>query len=50
VNVVKRFDGTARSADASGTISDGTTNFSPQPATGAVLSSVKRGELDVTHQ
>jgi hypothetical protein len=48
--VLKRFDGTARTASASGTVSDGTTNFTPEPASFATLASVRRGELDITHQ
>jgi hypothetical protein len=48
--VLKRFDGTGRLAAASGTVSDGTTNFTPEPADFAQLSSVRQGELDIIHQ
>jgi hypothetical protein len=48
--VLKRFDGTARGANSSGTVSDGTTNFTPEPAAFATLASVRRGELDISHQ
>ncbi|MCM8748573.1 hypothetical protein NET02_05395 [Thermomicrobiaceae bacterium CFH 74404] len=44
-----RFDGTFRTAQASGPISDGTTDFTPDPAVFANMSSVKQGELVVTH-
>lgn len=44
-----RFDATFRSAEASGTIWDGTTNFTPEPAVFADMASVKVGELIVTH-
>jgi hypothetical protein len=46
----KRFDGTGRHGVASGTVSDGTTNFTPQPALVAELGSIRRGELDIIHQ
>jgi len=39
-----------RFAAASGTVSDGTTNFTPEPASFAQLSSLKRGELDISHE
>jgi hypothetical protein len=48
--VLKRFDGTSRQAAAAGTVSDGTTNFTPEPATNATLGSIRRGELDIIHQ
>jgi hypothetical protein len=48
--VLKRFDATARPASASGTVSDGTTNFTPEPASFAQLASVRRGELDISRQ
>jgi hypothetical protein len=50
IKIVKRFDGTGRLAAASGTVSDGTTNFTPEPASFAQLSSLKRGELDISHE
>jgi len=48
----ERFDRTFREATASGTVSDGTTNFTPQPAAAgdAHLASVKQGEVDIIHQ
>jgi hypothetical protein len=47
--VFKRFDGTGRAAAASGTVSDGTTNFTPEPALNADLGSIRQGELDIIH-
>jgi hypothetical protein len=47
--VLKRFDGTGRAAAASGTVSDGTTNFTPEPALAAGLGSIRQGELDIIH-
>ena len=48
------FDGTFRQATASGTVSDGTTNFTPEPAlltTGnTILGSIKVGEVDIAYQ
>src|SRR6266498_5224316 len=46
------LDGTFRQATASGTVSDGTTNFTPEPAllTGNTrLGSIKVGEVDIIH-
>jgi hypothetical protein len=40
-----RFRGTFRSAEASGTVSDGTTNFTPEPSLGADLGLVKSGDV-----
>jgi hypothetical protein len=50
--VNERFESTFREAIASGTVSDGTTNFTPQPAPpgDAHLASVKQGEVDITRQ
>jgi hypothetical protein len=50
--VNERFERTFREAIASGTVSDGTTNFTPQPAPPgeALLASVKEGEVDITRQ
>jgi hypothetical protein len=48
--VNKYFDGTFRTAGAAGTVSDGTTNLTPEPATFAQLGSVRQGELDIIHQ
>jgi hypothetical protein len=42
-----RFDGTFREAAASGTVSDGTTNFTPEPAAFAALRSVKEGAVTI---
>jgi len=47
------LNGTFRQATASGTVSDGTTNFTPEPAllTGNTrLGLIKVGEVDITHQ
>ena len=43
------FDGTFRDAEASGTVSDGTTNFTPEPPFIAEMGSVKEGELAIEH-
>jgi hypothetical protein len=43
------FTGTSRNAAASGTVSDGTTNFTPQPAVSAEMGSTKRGEVVIIH-
>ncbi len=48
--VNSRFDGTFRNANASGTVSDGVTNFTPDPSVFAELGSVKTGEVDIIHQ
>jgi len=45
-----RFTGTRRNATASGTVSDGTTNFTPQPAVSAEMGSTKRGEVVIIHE
>jgi hypothetical protein len=47
--VNSRFDGTFRDATASGTVTDGTTNFTPEPAVFADMGSVKQGEVDIIH-
>lgn len=44
-----RFAGTFRDAEASGTVSDGTTNFAPEPAIFANFASVKNGEVVIIH-
>lgn len=47
------LDGTFRQATASGTVSDGTTNFTPEPAlltANTRLGSIKVGEVDIIHQ
>ncbi len=38
-----------RDAGASGTVSDGTTNFTPSPSVFAQLASVKSGDVTITH-
>ena len=45
--VNSRFMGTFRDATAPGTISDGTTNFTPESAVLADMGSVKQGEVDI---
>lgn len=45
-----RFSGTVREATATGPVTDGTTNFTPEPAVSAHLSSVKLGEVEITHE
>jgi hypothetical protein len=47
--VNSRFMGTFRDATASGTVSDGTTNFTPESAVFADMGSVKQGEVDIIH-
>jgi hypothetical protein len=47
--VNQRTDRTFREATATGTVSDGTTNFTPEPTASAELASVKQGEVDITH-
>jgi len=44
-----RFTGTFRDATALGTVSDGTTNFTPESAVFADMGSVKQGEVDIIH-
>jgi hypothetical protein len=47
------LDGTFRQATASGTVSDGTTNLTPEPALlsgNTRLGSIKVGEVDIIHQ
>jgi hypothetical protein len=44
-----RFEGVFREASASGTISDGTTNYATFPLDFAELDSIKSGEVDITH-
>lgn len=43
------FDGTFRDAMAAGTVSDGTTDFTPDPAVFADMASIKQGEVDISH-
>jgi hypothetical protein len=44
-----RFDGVFREASASGTISDGTTDYATFPLDFAELGSLKIGEVEITH-
>ncbi len=46
--VNSHFDGTQRNAEASATVTDGTTNFTPEPAF-ADLASNNTGEVRITH-
>jgi len=48
--VNSRANGTFRDATASGTVSDGTTNFTPEPAVFAELASIKQGEVAIIHE
>jgi hypothetical protein len=43
--VNSRFSGTSRSATASGTVSDGTTNFTPNPTSAASIGNAKSGQV-----
>jgi hypothetical protein len=43
--VDEHFHGTTRAANASGTVSDGTTNFTPQASIDALLASVRSGSV-----
>lgn len=42
------FEGVSRSAQASGIVTDGITNFTPQPSVYGSITSIKSGELDMT--
>lgn len=44
-----RFDGTFRNAEASGSVSVGGTNLTPDPAVFAQMGSVKQGEVAIVH-
>lgn len=46
-NINSRFKGTSRFAEASGSVSDGTTNFTPAPTIDARIFSAKSGDLSV---
>ena len=48
--LISRSDGTFRDSTAGGTVSDGTTNFTPNPAFAASLAEVKSGEVTVVKQ
>ena len=43
------FNDDFRDASASGTVSDGTTNFTPSPSVFAQIASFKSGEVDISH-
>lgn len=43
--VNSRFSGTSRRAEASGSVSDGITNFTPNPALDASIQNVKNGDV-----
>jgi len=43
------FNNTFRDASASGTVSDGTTNFTPSPSVFAQTASFKSGDVTITH-
>jgi hypothetical protein len=45
-----RFDGVSRAATASGTVSDGMTNFTPQAAVFANMGSAKQGEMEIIRE
>jgi hypothetical protein len=45
-----RSIGTSRNAIASGTVSDGTTNFTPEPAVSAEMGSTKSGAVVIIHE
>ncbi len=45
-----RMDGTFREATAAGTVTDGTTNYTPEPAVFAQLGSVRKGEVVIIHE
>jgi hypothetical protein len=47
--VNSHFNGLTREATASGTVSDGTTNFTPEPAVSAELASVRQGQVEIIH-
>jgi hypothetical protein len=47
--VIQRGTATVRAATATGTVTDGTTNFTPEPASEAALASIKDGVLEITH-
>lgn len=49
VTVNARFTAVSRDAAARGTVSDGTTNLTPEPAQFALLNSVKGGTLEISH-
>jgi hypothetical protein len=42
-----RFDGTDRPAAAAGTVTDGTTNFTPEPGVNNTLLAIRAGRLEV---
>jgi hypothetical protein len=48
-SVNAKFSAISREAEAYGTVSSGTTNFTPEPAAFALLNSIKAGALEITH-
>jgi hypothetical protein len=50
LKVNERFSGTLRGATATGTVTAGTTNFTPEPSVFAELFSAKSGEVVITHE
>jgi hypothetical protein len=46
--IVHSFNGLVRPAQASGTVSDGTTNFTPQPSLSAQLESTSNTQVTVS--
>ena len=46
-NIHNRFHGTSRTAEASGSVSDGTINYTPQPSVEAFIMSANRGTVIV---
>jgi hypothetical protein len=49
LTIINRFDDTTRLATAAGTVSNGTTNFTPVASQNAQIASVKYGEVDIYH-
>lgn len=43
--ILSRFKGSSRFAEASGSVSDGTTNFTPEPSVDAFITSAKSGDV-----
>jgi hypothetical protein len=48
-NVYVHSNGTSRTAIASGTVSDGTTNFTPSATTDASIAFITIGRIEITH-
>jgi len=49
-NYISRISGSTRDATAMGTVTDTTTNFTPEPADFAEIAKVKSGEVIISHQ